>query len=134
VDLPILVHLAALAVRPRGFPISVGIEAIRINIVLPCRFSAAVGTSQASGRFRIDPHADAELRAMRKSAAVQRDRWCAATQSVSRAAIEVSRTLGGCVRPSHVMHRNQVDIALLMAERHRFSDDYNDCLRCSTCF
>jgi hypothetical protein len=46
------------------------------------------------------------------------------------------------VRPSQVRDRNLVDIALLMAERHRFSDQDNDYdydndnhwARCSTCF
>jgi hypothetical protein len=73
---------------------------------------------------------------------VQPDRWRGATQSVSRVAIEVPRTLGGFVCPRQATDPHRVDIALLMAERQRFFDaDYdndndndNDCVRCSTCF
>jgi hypothetical protein len=67
---------------------------------------------------------------------------CGAKQLASRVAIEASRTLGGFVRPHQVKDRHPVDIAWLMAERHRVSDDDvdndndndNDWVRCSACF
>jgi hypothetical protein len=79
VALPTLAHLV-----PRR-PTLVGIEAIRINIVLPCSFSAAVGTSQASVRFRTDTRSAAELSAIAKK------RRCSTGSMVRRDAVGLTR-------------------------------------------
>jgi hypothetical protein len=128
------------------------IETVRINIVLPCTFSAALGGLQPSGqspsacRRRAARSQKATLIGIGSLAvsfgAVQRDRWRGAKRLVSRMAIEACRTLGGFVRLSRVTDRHSADIELLMREVHRFSDDDydndndndNGCVRCSTWF
>jgi hypothetical protein len=107
-------------------------------------------------RSRIDPHADAEPRAIAtkrcRSALVPLSFPSAmfngidggVKQSVSRMAIEASRTLGCGVRQSHVTDQNPISIALLMPVWPRFSDDDydndndndndNERVRCPTCF
>jgi hypothetical protein len=49
-------------------------------------------------------------------------------------ALDAFRRLGGFLPKRHFTELNPVDMALLMAEWHRFSDcdNDNDCVRCST--
>ncbi|WP_295429100.1 hypothetical protein [uncultured Thiodictyon sp.] len=54
------------------------------------------------------------------------DRLRGAKKLVSGVAIDALQTLGEFVRPGHVANRNPIDIELLMAELHCFSDYDND--------
>jgi hypothetical protein len=67
---------------------------------------------------------------------VQRDRLRGTQQLVPRGPIAALQALGPLVCQSHIPARNPVDIELLMAELHFFSeygnDNVNVCILCAT--